>query len=139
MKYLYYEDLFRQEHDKTIINTLLRKGWQECPEFPEYDPVTQIPQWVNHKWVIVDLPKPPVPDEIPLWAFRSILRLNNLKTNVETMIDSLPEPARSLAIEQYEYGNYIARFHPLVVSLGEQLGLTSDDIDNLFINAKQLV
>lgn len=139
MKNLYYDNLFRQEQDETIINTLLRKGWRECPEFPEYDVNTQTPRWINRQWVIVDLPKPPVPDEIPLWAFRAILRINNLKENVETIIDSLPEPTRSLAIEQYEYGNYIVRSHPLVVSLGEQLGLTSDDIDNLFINAKQLV
>jgi hypothetical protein len=137
MKKLYYDNLFRQEHDEIVINNLLRKGWAECPTIPEYNSETQIPQWVNHRWIIVNIPKR-VPNKIPLWAFRTILRLNNLKNDVDAIIDNLPEPTRSLTIEQYEYGNYIVRLHPLIVNIGTQLGLTSDDIDNLFINAKQL-
>lgn len=137
MKNLYYGDFFRQENDEIAINNLLRKGWLECPNVPEYNPETQTPKWINQQWIIIDIPKQ-VPDEIPLWAFRAILRLNNLKNNVDAMIDALPEPNRSLAIEQYEYGNYIVRTHPLVVNIGDQLGLTPDDIDDLFISAKQL-
>ena len=121
MKNIYYRNLFRQEHDELSIKNLLRKGWLECPPVPEYNLETQIPKWINRQWVIVNIPKK-VPTEIPLWTFRSILRLNNLKNDVDELIDRLPEPTRSLTIEQYEYGNYIVRTHPFILNIGTLLG-----------------
>ena len=139
MKHLFYEDVYRQESNQELVDILLRKGWSECPAAPVIDPVTQTVHWNNDikQWITEIIPKN-IPTEIPLWAFRNVLRINNLKTNVENFINALPEPQKSLVLDQYEYGNVIVRTHPLVQSLGNQLGLSSDDIDNLFISASQL-
>ena len=126
----------RTESDQSIINNLLRKGWIENNP-PAYNNLTQTANFVGGVWVISDLPKE-VPNEIPLWAFRSILTLMGYAQNVADLIDSLPEPQKAVAKIQYEYGNFIVRDHALISTLGSQLGLTNDQIDNIFIEAAKL-
>lgn len=79
------------------------------------------------------------PNEIPLWSFRSILTLLNLDIQVDNLINSLPEPQKTVARVQWQYGNYIVRNHPLIDSLGTNLGLTKDQIDDIFIEASKLI
>lgn len=80
-----------------------------------------------------------VPDEIPLWAFRSVLTLTGIsQESVGALISSLPEPQKTIATIQWEYGNYIVRNHPLISTMGSALGLTSEQIDSVFISAAQL-
>lgn len=117
---LQYQNIKRIETNPDIIQTLLRKGWIQIPD--EIKPVVL----------------PYVPETISLWAFRSILTLQGLITQAEALIDSLSEPAKTVATIQWEYGNYIDRNHPLIASLGSQLGLTSEQIDNIFIEADKL-
>jgi hypothetical protein len=91
---------------------------------------------IYRRWTVVQQ----VPDEIPLWAFRSALVLANIpESTVADLIAGLPEPQKTVANIQWEYGNYIVRGHPLISSLGGSLGLTSQDIDNIFITASRLV
>lgn len=80
----------------------------------------------------------PIPNEVPLWAFRSILTLLNLDTQVDNLINSLPEPQKTVARVQWQYGNFIERNHPLIDSLGTNLGLTKEQIDNVFKEASKL-
>lgn len=89
---------------------------------------------------ILETPPPikEVPSEIPLWAFRAALGLAGLKDTVATLLDGLPEPQKSVAREQWEYGNYILRNHPLIISLSAQLGLSNDQVDDIFITANTL-
>lgn len=79
-----------------------------------------------------------VPQTISLWSFRTMLLLRGLIDQVQSLIDNLPEPEKSVANIQWEYGNYIDRNHPLINQLGTQLGLTSEQIDNIFIEADKL-
>jgi hypothetical protein len=79
-----------------------------------------------------------VPDEIPLWAFRSSLLLNGLDGQVTDLIDALPEPQKSVAKIQWEYGNFIVRDHPLIISLSSALGLTTEQVDNVFLTGSLL-
>jgi hypothetical protein len=116
-------------------------------EIPSYNSSTQhISQSIsidyenklyNHHYTVIDNPAV-VPDEIPLWAFRSSLALNGLLTNIQTLIDGLPEPDKTVAIIQWEYGNYIVRNHPLIISLSSQLGLTETQVNNIFITGSML-
>lgn len=90
---------------------------------------------IYRNWNIVQT----VPDEIPLWAFRSVLTLTGISQDaVGGLISSLPEPQKTVATIQWEYGNYIVRNHPLIATLGAALGLTNEQIDNVFISAAQL-
>lgn len=57
---------------------------------------------------------------------------------IRAYIDSLPEPNRSLALQQWEYSNEMLRNNPLVNSLATGLGLTSTDLDNIWIYAGTL-
>jgi hypothetical protein len=79
-----------------------------------------------------------IPQEIPLWAFRAILTIEGIHASVETLINNLPEPDKTVANIQWNYGNYIERSHPLINSLGSILGLNKNQIDNIFIEASKL-
>lgn len=82
--------------------------------------------------------KKEIPQEVPLWAFRSILTIMGIAPQVDVLINSLSEPQKTVAQVQWQYGNYIERNHPLINSLGINLGLTKDQIDNVFIEAFKL-
>lgn len=77
---------------------------------------------------------------------RQALILTSIQTNnpnlhptaITTFIESLPEPNKSLAKNYWEYSNEMQRDNSLVMSLGPSLGLTSEDIDNLWVFAKTL-
>lgn len=77
----------------------------------------------------------PVPEEVPLWAFRKALRKRNLIPVAMSIINQLPEEDRQDALDHLEYGNYIARNHPLVIEVGQIAKKTESDLDEIFIEA----
>ena len=79
-----------------------------------------------------------VPEEVPLWAFRAVLTIMGIAPQVDALIGSLDEPAKTVAQVQWEFGNYILRNHPLIAALGSQLGLSSAQIDAVFTQANSL-
>lgn len=79
-----------------------------------------------------------IPYEVPLWAFRATLINLGYKSTIEAMLAALPEPTKTVVMQQWEYGNFIVRTHPLIEQLGAQLGLSSDDIDTIFIEASKV-
>ena len=80
----------------------------------------------------------PVPKEVPLWAFRASLELAGLKDAAQAQVDALTGQAKIVALQQWEYGNFIERAHPLINTLGQNLGLTSAQIDDIFRTAATL-
>jgi len=81
----------------------------------------------------------PIPDEVPLWAFRASLVLGGItQSQVDALIAGLQEPAKTVATIQWNYGNYIERWHALIGQLGAQLGLSTEQIDNVFRTAATL-
>lgn len=79
-----------------------------------------------------------VPQEITMRQARLALHEAGLLSNVSTAIASLSEPAKTKAQIEWEYSNALQRDNPFVTTLGTALGLSSDDIDNLFITASGL-
>jgi len=80
-------------------------------------------------------------DELQAWresasvrtaAARLVLVQAGYLAQVQSIIDSLPEPDKTAAQIQWEYEANIRRLHPLVVSLTPLLGLTETQIDDLF-------
>ncbi len=57
---------------------------------------------------------------------------------IRAFIDTLPEPNRSMALQQWEYSNEMLRNNPLVASMSSSLGLSSQDLDNLWNFARTL-
>jgi hypothetical protein len=85
---------------------------------------------------------PPVTNQ----QLRSALVLMSFQQNkpelhpdsIKAFIETLAEPNRSLAIQQWEYSNEMLRNNVLVNSMAASLGLSSSDLDNLWLFAKTL-
>jgi len=54
---------------------------------------------------------------------------------IESALDSLPEPIKSLAKTEWEYSNAFERNRPLVEQMGAMLGWSSEQLDNLWLFA----
>jgi hypothetical protein len=54
---------------------------------------------------------------------------------VDLAIDSLPSPQKEAAQIEWEYSGEVHRNKEFVLLLGAALGLTSEDLDNLFLLA----
>lgn len=57
---------------------------------------------------------------------------------IESALDSLPEPIKSLAKTEWEYSNAFERNRPLVEQMGAMLGWSSEQLDNLWLFAGSL-
>lgn len=57
---------------------------------------------------------------------------------IEDTINSLPEPNRTAAMITWEYSVEFQRSNPLIQSMAPMLGLTSEQIDQLFTIASTL-
>jgi hypothetical protein len=81
-------------------------------------------------------PAPPsVPQEISLWQFRAALKLNGNFERVQYALAQLQSPESILAAELFEYGNKIYRESELSRQIIKILGVTEEQVDNLFIQA----
>lgn len=79
-----------------------------------------------------------VPEEVTMRQARLALLEAGLLANVQTAINSLPEPARTKAQIEWDYSNALQRSNSFVATLGGALGLDSEALDNLFIQAAAL-
>lgn len=91
----------------------------------------------NGEWV-APLPIVYIPQEVTMRQARLALLENGLLANVQPAINSLPEPDKTKAEIEWDYSNALQRGNPFVATLGAALGLTSEDLDNLFIQASTL-
>lgn len=80
----------------------------------------------------------PVPTNLPAWRIRVVLKQRGLLNNVKQLISSLPAEQKAIAEEQLVDSKF-EREHPLIEQLGMALGLTSDDLDDIFREADALV
>lgn len=116
--HLQFEGLTRQEVDQDRIATLKRKGWVEfTPEVVPDEPVT----------------------EVPAWALRAALRLENLLDQVNTAIAALPETRKVVAQEKMSGGEVISRKGPLIRHLNDTVpGVNKAKLDALFATASDI-
>lgn len=82
----------------------------------------------------------PVPEtvsarQIRLWLVRNGIPLSQ----IETAIASIEDVAtREVVKIEWEYAPYIERTHPWLVPLAQSLGLTSEQVDQAFIEASTI-
>ena len=79
-----------------------------------------------------------IPQEVTMRQARLALLENGLLANVQPAINSLPEPDKTKAQIEWDYSNALQRSNPFVAVLGSALGLSSQDLDDLFIQASAL-
>lgn len=76
-----------------------------------------------------------VPQSVTMRQARLALLGAGLLQNVEAAIDAMDEPARTAARIEWDYSSEVFRSKPFVQQLGTALGLSSEEIDQLFIAA----
>lgn len=81
---------------------------------------------------------PVVPDRVTMRQARLALLGAGLLANVDTAINALPEPTKSAARIEWEYSGEVHRDRPFVQTLGGALGLSSAQLDALFVAAAAL-
>lgn len=75
-----------------------------------------------------------VPNEITPRQGRQALFLSGITdAMVVSAMNTLPSPQKELALIEWEYSTAFVRANPLMNQMGAALGLTPQDIDNLFI------
>ena len=87
-------------------------------------------------------PAPPAPPVVPAAVTMRQARLAllgaGLLPSIDSSIDSLPSPQKEAARIEWEYSQEVQRHNGFVSVLAPMLGLTSAQIDALFIGAAQL-
>jgi hypothetical protein len=73
--------------------------------------------------------------QIRLWLIDNNISLSSVEVAINGIVD---EKLREKTLVEWEYAPYIERNHPLLNTLGEVLGLTSEQIDNAFLVASNL-
>lgn len=73
--------------------------------------------------------------QVRLWLLQNGIGLNQVEDAINTINDPL---LRESTRVEWEYAPYIERNHPLIESLAQHLGLSSEQIDQGFITASAL-
>ena len=69
---------------------------------------------------------------------RLMLHKMGLLTQVQSVINSLPEPQKTEAQIEWDFSQEVRRDFPLVAVMKRGLNLTDEQLDNLFYEAKKL-
>lgn len=104
------------------------------------------PTWNGVQWEegatqqdLEDFRKSQVPYEVQLWRIRTILKLTQLETQIEAALNNLPEPSKTAGLYIWNYGTTVERASQTVLLLQSVLQLTDEQVDDLFIQAEQII
>jgi hypothetical protein len=87
----------------------------------------------------------PVPESVeePIivaaWQLRLYLAEMGLKPQIDAIIDTLVDPLIKLRVQTvWEYGNTINSDSPLIKMLAHEMGLSKEEVKEIFTNANQI-
>lgn len=86
-------------------------------------------------------PPPPVslvPTVLTMRQARLVLFTAGLIGSVQAAIDALPSPQKEKAQIEWDYSNEVQRHNGFVSQLAPALGLTSEQVDALFVTGAEL-
>lgn len=129
-----------------MILTKLKNGWPDLVvswdhsgPIPDghfqFESIAAMDAWKNDHTELTPQPvvaPEPVPEIIPMWAFRRALRKRKMLDGILSFIGSLPEQQKLDAMEHLDYGNYIERNHPMITGSAAQLGIPESVVDDIF-------
>lgn len=84
-------------------------------------------------------PKPPsnpIPQQVPMWAVRTVLQNDGLFDQAQALVEASTDNALK---NVWEYGNFADRNSNAIATLSAALGLTSEQVDQMFIDANGLI
>jgi hypothetical protein len=118
------------------IANLLRKGWTLRPDPPEHNPATHSASWDGGQWVVSAIPVV-VPESVPAHHLRRALRAFGMLASVTAYMSALPDDDEMR--ESWEYAPYFRRDALGIEAARVALGLTSAQVDALFVAAGAVV
>ncbi len=80
-------------------------------------------------------PPPAIPQQVPMWAVRTVLQNDGLFDQAQALIEASTDNALK---NVWEYGNFADRNSNAIASLAAALDLTSEQVDQMFIDANDL-
>lgn len=118
-------------------------------QLPEYNAAMTVVDLTDHPqvdegWIVDGMSfvpptdRPRVPDSITMRQARRCLRLHGLLDAVQPAIDSLPEPDRTDAQIDWDFSAAVERDRGFVLQVAQALGLSDQQLDDLFIEAATL-
>lgn len=118
-------------------------------QLPEYNPAMVVVDLTGHPDVdegwIVDgasyvpaIARPPVPASITMRQARLCLHKHGMLAVVQPAIDALPEPDRTAAQIEWDCSSAVERHRGFVLTIAQSLGITDEQLDELFIEASTL-
>jgi hypothetical protein len=113
-----------EDHAARVLNILDNGAQQILQTLIDGDPMPPLP--------------PRVPREIPNWRAKVILAMMGMLPSVESAIEQLQEPDKTVARLAWNGDAKLARRGKTVLGLAGTLGLTDKQIDELFIAAEAL-
>jgi hypothetical protein len=87
---------------------------------------------------IQELQKSLVPTEVALWKLRFVLSKMQLEQSVTEAINLLEEPQRKAATYIWNFGTAVDRYSNTVIFIKTALGLTEQEVDDIFIQANSV-
>lgn len=91
--------------------------------------------WVTNPTIVPIVPETISARQVRLWLIDNNINLANVENAINTIED---EKLRLKTLVEWEYAPYIERNHPLIETIASMLGLTSEQIDQAFIDGYQL-
>lgn len=90
-------------------------------------------QEIAAKLAVYSQPPPVVIRDVTPRQIRQALILSGISMQqIEDALNTLPEPQKSLAKTEWEYSIAFQRQRPLVLAVGQMLGWTSQQLDDLW-------
>lgn len=122
---------------KTIFSSAYASSFIECPDDVEagwsysdgvFSPPEPEPEMIRG-----------VPAEVTMRQARLYLLNAGLLSSVDSAIESITdEKVREAVRIEWEYSNTVSRNSDTIKLIGERLGLSSEQIDNMFVEASRL-
>lgn len=129
-----------KERARVAIEEIIRISTQKSMETQTPLPTTRaeiVQLAISSGWVqqIQGVPTTIVPSIVTMRQARLALLAINKLAQVEATIASLPSPQKETASIEWEYSNEVQRHNGFVSLLAPALGLSEQDLDQLFISA----
>jgi hypothetical protein len=83
--------------------------------------------------------KDKTPAEVQLWRIRTILKLMNLETTIESALNELEEPNKTAAKNVWNYGTTVERNSQTVLFIQSVTQMTDEQVDEIFQQAEAIV
>lgn len=139
-----YMDEFLIKNKDSFVNNQLVSDLELVESIPSADLIKA--KWNNLEWIegasmdeINYYNKSLIPNTISQRQLRTQLALNGFNlSDVQAVIDSLPDPNKTIAQIAWDYALTFFRDDTLLNSIADILGISESELNDIFINASKL-